>query len=77
MPSKKKLRERSNTTLGDILDNPSAMVTPSDLASAGITESYSTIKAWVDRGWLPEPHRLPNGQVYWTGGQIADALGRR
>lgn len=77
MASRKKLRERSDATLGDILDNPGMMVTPSDLASAGVTGSYSTIKAWVDRGWLPKPYRLPNGQEYWTGGQIADALGRR
>ena len=77
MPSKKRLCQRSDATLGDILDNPGRMVSPSDLASAGVIGSYSTIKAWVDRGWLPKPHRLPNGQKYWTGGQIANALGRR
>jgi hypothetical protein len=77
MASRKKLRERSDATLGDILDNPGRIVSPSDLASAGVVGSYSTIKSWVDKGWLPEPHRLPNGQKYWTGGEIGDALGHR
>jgi hypothetical protein len=77
MPSKKRLCERSDATLGDITNNRGRMVSPSDLAAAGVVGSYSTINVWVDKGWLPEPHRLPNGQKYWMGGEIADALGRR
>ena len=74
MASKKKLRERSNATLGDILSNPDRKVTPSDLAAAGIIGSYSTISEWLRKGWLPEPHRLPNGQFFWLGCQIAPVV---
>ena len=70
MASKKKLRERSNATLGDILSNPDQKVTPSDLAAAGIIGSYSTIIEWERKGWLPEAYRLPNGQKFWFGRQI-------
>jgi hypothetical protein len=75
MPSTKRLCERSDATLGDILDNPGRKVSPSDLASAGVVGSYSTINDWIEKGWLPEPYRLPNGQIYWTGGQITMPAG--
>ena len=76
MPSKKKLSQRSDATLGDILQNPERMVTPSDLASARIVRSYSTIGDWVRKNWLPQPHELPNGRKYWMGHEIAAALER-
>lgn len=76
MPSKKKLSERSEATLGQILKNPDQMVTPSDLASARVVKSYSTISEWVRKEWLPEPHQLPNGRKYWLGREIAAALER-
>ncbi len=76
MPSKKKLSQRSDATLAEILQNPGRMVTPSDLASAGIVRSYSTIGVWVRKKWLPEPHELPNGRKYWLGDEIATALKR-
>ncbi len=76
MPSKKKLSQRSDATLDDILKNPGRMVTPSDLASARIVRSYSTIGDWVRKKWLPEPHQLPNGRKYWLGDEIAAALER-
>ena len=76
MPSSKKLSERSDATLDDILKNPGRMVTPSDLASARIVRSYSTIGDWVRKKWLPEPHQLPNGRKYWLGNEIAAALKR-
>ena len=75
MPSRKKLSERSNATLGDILKHPDRKVGPSDLASAGICGSYSTLGAWIEKGWLPEPHIMPNGQKFWFGSEIAAALG--
>ncbi len=77
MPSSKKLSERSDATLGDILSNPNRKVTPADLASAGIVESYSTIIEWERKGWLPEAYRLPNGQKIWLGHQIAPVVQRR
>ena len=76
MPSKKKLRERSNATLGEILDNPDRMVTPSDLAASNVVRSYTGITEWVRKGWLPKPHELPNGRKYWLGRDIAQALRR-
>ena len=76
MPSKKKLSERSDATLGDILKNPERIVTPSDLASAGVVRSYSTIKEWVRRGWLSEPHEFPNGHKFWFGREIVPTVKR-
>ena len=73
MPSIKKLSERSTATLADIT-KPGCMVSPSDLASAGIVRSYSGIRDWIDKGWLPPPHELPNGRKFWTGEEIAEAL---
>ena len=40
-----------------------------------ICGSYSTLGAWIEKGWLPEPHIMPNGQKFWFGSEIADALG--
>ena len=77
MPSSKKLSERSDATLGDILSNPDRKVTPADLASAGIVRSYSTITDWVRKGWLAEPRRLPNGQKFWLGYEVAPVVQRR
>ena len=76
MASKKKLCERSNATLGDILSNPDRKVTPADLASAGIVGSYSTMHDWIRKGWLAEPYELPNGQKFWFGRQIAPVIRR-
>ncbi len=69
----KKLRERSQANLADVTQ-PGRMVTPSDLAAAGVVRSYSGIRDWVDKGWLPPPHELPNGRKYWTGEQIEEVL---
>ena len=66
----KKLRERSNATLADVTQ-PGRMVTPSDLAAAGVVGSYSSIRDWIEKGWLPPPRELPNGRIYWTGDKIA------
>ncbi len=68
----KKLRERSNATLADVMQ-PGRMVTPSDLAAAGIVRSYSSLRDWIRKGWLPPPSELPNGRKYWTGEQIAES----
>ncbi len=68
----KKLRERSNATLADVMQ-PGRMVTPSDLAAAGIVRSYSSLRDWIKKGWLPPPRELPNGRQYWTGEQIAES----
>ena len=46
---RKKLRERSNVTLGDILSSPDRAFSVADMASAGILGSYSTATYWVDR----------------------------
>ncbi len=77
MPSKKKLSERSEATLGEIFANPNKAFTIPDLASAGVLGSYSTMKNWLDRGWFPPPHELPNGRKIWLGSEIAAALRRR
>ncbi len=77
MPSRKKLRERSNATLGEILSSPDRMVTPSDLAASGVVRSYTGQAEWVRKGWLDKPHELPNGRKFWFGHQIADAVRRR
>ncbi len=68
----KKLRERSNATLADVTQ-PGVMVTPSDLAAAGVVKSYSSLRDWIRKGWLPQPRELPNGRMYWTGEQIAES----
>ena len=68
----KKLCERSTATLADVTQ-PGVMVTPSDLAAAGLVRSYSTIRDWIKKGWLPPPHELANGRQYWTGEQIAES----
>ena len=68
----KKLRERSSATLADVTQ-PGKMVTPSDLAAAGLVQSYSSLRDWIRKGWLPPPRKLPNGRQYWTGEQIADS----
>ncbi len=68
----KKLRERSNATLADVTQ-PGRMVTPSDLAAAGVVRSYSSLRDWIKKGWLPAPRELPNGRQYWTGEQIAES----
>ncbi len=68
----KKLRERSNATLADVTQ-PGRMVTPSNLAAAGIVKSYSSLRDWIKKGWLPPPRELPNGRQYWTGEQIAES----
>ena len=69
----KKLRERSDATLADVTQ-PGRMVTPSDLAAAGVVRSYSSLRDWIRKGWLPPPPReLPNGRQYWTGEQIAES----
>ena len=72
----KKLRDRSLANLAEVL-MPGRMVSPADLASAGIVRSYSGIRDWVRKGWLPEPKELPNGRIYWTGEQIAETVIRR
>ena len=69
----KKLRERSDATLADVTQ-AGKMVRPSDLAAAGVVQSYSTIREWIRKGWLPPPRELPNGYFYWTGEQIAEVL---
>ena len=76
MPSKKKLSERSSVTFGEILSNPDEIYTSADLASARIVGSYTTIKSWVEKGWLPKPRVFPNGVKYWTGRELAARLGR-
>lgn len=76
MPSRKKLSERSDTTLEDIFKNPGRIVTPSDLASAGVVGSYSTISEWVRKGWLPKPHEFPNGHKFWFGREIVPTVKR-
>ncbi len=68
----KKLCERSNATLADVTQ-PGRMVTPSDLAAAGVVRSYSSLRDWIKKGWLPAPRELPNGRQYWTGEQIAES----
>ena len=72
----KKLRERSDATLTDVT-TPGRLVSPSDLAAAGVVRSYSGIKDWVAKGWLMKPRQLPNGRLYWLGEEIAAALRRR
>ena len=66
----KKLRERSTATLADVTQS-GRMVTPSDLAAAGVVRSYSSLRDWIRKGWLPPPRELPNGRIYWLGEQIA------
>ncbi len=71
-----KLSERSNATLADVTTT-GRMVTPADLASAGVCRSYTSLQEWTRKGWLPEPHTLPNGRIYWLGEEIAAALSER
>lgn len=73
---RKKLRDRSDATLADVTA-PGVMVSPADLAAAGLVRSYSGINDWVRKGWLPAPHRLPNGRKYWTGEEIAESVTQR
>jgi hypothetical protein len=66
-----RISTKSNCTVDAMRANPGALVAPTDLHAAGlIPSSYSALKRWRERGWLPAPIIQPNGFLRWRAGDV-------
>ena len=71
-----RIRPNPSITIDDMRERPGMLVTPADLAGAGIVSNYPTLERWIARGGLPRPFRTPSGrQLRWRAGDVLAALG--
>ncbi len=72
----RRLGSGSTMTLRYMQENPETLVSPQDMASAGIGPgSYQALAYWVFMGEVPPPIRLPNGRLKWRARDLLKRLG--
>lgn len=70
-----RIKPTQSCTIDDMRSRPGMLITPSDLAGAGIVSNYATLNRWLSAGALPQPFKTPGGGLRWRAGDILDALG--
>lgn len=70
-----KIIPNGEATLDALRARPGALIGPAELAGAGIVRNYTSLNAWIARGALPPPVKLPGGFLRWRAGDVLDKLG--
>ena len=72
----RRLGSRSTMTLRYMQEHPEILVSPQDMASAGVGPgSYQALAYWIFKQKVPPPIRLPNGRLKWVARKLLKHLG--